>query len=117
MIMTVIEISLIITVNMIIMITTTIMIIMIMINHDNYHHNDHQDNHNNNDNDQAANPTTVNVPLCLDLTLNWLLNVYDWSAFNNDDATFLSCIDMMNVDQLLKVTNSKDLLEDTKVTD
>ena len=27
---------------------------------------------------QAANPTTVNVPLCLDLTLNWLLNVYDW---------------------------------------
>jgi len=25
----------------------------------------------------AANPTTVNVPLCLDLTLNWLLNVYD----------------------------------------
>jgi hypothetical protein len=26
----------------------------------------------------TANPTTVNVPLCLDLTLNWLLNVYDW---------------------------------------
>ena len=21
---------------------------------------------------------TVNVPLCLDLTLNWLLNIYDW---------------------------------------
>ena len=57
---------------------------MIMINNDNHQHN-HQDNHNNNDNDQAANPTTVNVPLCLDLTLNWLLNVYDWSAYNNDD--------------------------------
>ena len=84
MIMTVIEISLIITVNMIIMITKTIMIMIIMINNDNHHHNDHHDNHNNNDNDQAANPTTVNVPLCLDLTLNWLLNVYDWSAFNND---------------------------------
>ena len=27
---------------------------------------------------QAANPASVNVPLCLDLTLNWLLNVYDW---------------------------------------
>ena len=27
---------------------------------------------------QASNPTAVNVPLCLDLTLNWLLNVYDW---------------------------------------
>ena len=27
---------------------------------------------------QAGNPTLVNVPLCLDLTLNWLLNVYDW---------------------------------------
>ena len=26
----------------------------------------------------AAHPTIVNVPLCLDLTLNWLLNVYDW---------------------------------------
>ena len=26
----------------------------------------------------AANPTTVNVTLCLDLTLNWMLNVYDW---------------------------------------
>jgi len=25
----------------------------------------------------AGNPTLVNVPLCLDLTLNWLLNVYD----------------------------------------
>merc|ERR1719242_680604 len=25
----------------------------------------------------AAHPTAVNVPLCLDLTLNWLLNVYD----------------------------------------
>jgi len=25
----------------------------------------------------AAHPTIVNVPLCLDLTLNWLLNVYD----------------------------------------
>lgn len=25
----------------------------------------------------AAHPTTVNVPLCLDLTLNWMLNVYD----------------------------------------
>ena len=35
---------------------------------------------------QAANPTTVNVPLCLDLTLNWLLNVYDWSVdFHYDD--------------------------------
>ena len=29
-------------------------------------------------NRQAGNPTLVNVPLCLDLTLNWLLNVYDW---------------------------------------
>ena len=27
---------------------------------------------------QAGNPTRVNVPLCLDLTLNWLLNLYDW---------------------------------------
>ncbi len=26
----------------------------------------------------ASHPTTVNVPLCLDLTINWLLNVYDW---------------------------------------
>ena len=26
----------------------------------------------------ATSPATVNVPLCLDLTLNWLLNVYDW---------------------------------------
>jgi len=26
----------------------------------------------------AAHPTAVNVPLCLDLALNWLLNVYDW---------------------------------------
>ena len=26
----------------------------------------------------AAHPTVVNVPLCLDLTLNWMLNVYDW---------------------------------------
>ena len=26
----------------------------------------------------AANPSAVNVPLCLDLALNWLLNVYDW---------------------------------------
>ena len=26
----------------------------------------------------AGHPTSVNVPLCLDLTLNWLLNVYDW---------------------------------------
>ena len=26
----------------------------------------------------AAHPTAVNVPLCLDLTLNWMLNVYDW---------------------------------------
>jgi hypothetical protein len=26
----------------------------------------------------ASHPTTVNVPLCLDLTLNWMLNVYDW---------------------------------------
>jgi len=25
----------------------------------------------------AGNPTAVNVPLCLDLTLNWLLNLYD----------------------------------------
>merc|ERR1719331_3700416 len=25
----------------------------------------------------ASNPTTVNVPLCRDLTLNWLLNVFD----------------------------------------
>ena len=22
----------------------------------------------------------VNVPLCLDLTLNWMLNIYDWSV-------------------------------------
>ena len=26
----------------------------------------------------AAHPTAVNVPRCLDLTLNWMLNVYDW---------------------------------------
>lgn len=26
----------------------------------------------------AANPAAINIPLCLDLTLNWLLNVYDW---------------------------------------
>ena len=25
----------------------------------------------------AAKPSAVNVPLCLDLTLNWMLNVYD----------------------------------------
>ncbi|XP_059082484.1 dystrophin-like [Tigriopus californicus] len=25
----------------------------------------------------AANPAAINIPLCLDLTLNWLLNVYD----------------------------------------
>ena len=26
----------------------------------------------------ASSPNAVNVPLCLDLTLNWMLNVYDW---------------------------------------
>lgn len=25
----------------------------------------------------AENPSLVNVPLCLDLAVNWLLNVYD----------------------------------------
>jgi hypothetical protein len=25
----------------------------------------------------ADNPSLVNVPLCLDLAINWLLNVYD----------------------------------------
>lgn len=25
----------------------------------------------------AENPSVVNVPLCLDLSINWLLNVYD----------------------------------------
>ena len=25
----------------------------------------------------ADNPSLVNVPLCLDLTINWLLNIYD----------------------------------------
>lgn len=25
----------------------------------------------------AENPSLVNVPLCLDLTINWILNVYD----------------------------------------
>ena len=25
----------------------------------------------------SGNPA-VNVPLCLDLTLNWMLNIYDW---------------------------------------
>lgn len=25
----------------------------------------------------AENPSLVNVPLCLDLSINWLLNVYD----------------------------------------
>ena len=29
----------------------------------------------------AAHPTLVNVPLCLDLTLNWMLNVYDWYVY------------------------------------
>ena len=29
----------------------------------------------------AAHPTVVNVPLCLDLTLNWMLNVYDWYVY------------------------------------
>ena len=29
----------------------------------------------------AAHPTAVNVPLCLDLTLNWMLNVYDWYVY------------------------------------
>ena len=46
-------------------------------------------------NHQAANPTTVNVPLCLDLTLNWLLNVYDWSVdFHYDDD--VNCDDCDN---------------------
>lgn len=35
--------------------------------------------------------TTVNIPLCLDLTLNWMLNIYDWwvSVITNTTPTFL----------------------------
>lgn len=30
----------------------------------------------------ADNPTQVSVPLCIDLAINWLLNVYDrWALF------------------------------------
>ena len=50
----------------------------------------------------AGHPTSVNVPLCLDLTLNWLLNVYDWLVNNilRLDKEVLVCV-TPNVEKLL----------------
>lgn len=37
----------------------------------------------------AENPSLVNVPLCLDLCINWLLNVYDRYSFHSYSSFLL----------------------------